>query len=469
MRGYILIPHGGGATFVAQTNDTDHHQHVRRNFVDLQTELMIKKTRACGGGPGDLSREENIDIMCEVMSDARLHLIACKGYKLTGATNALDGTEDGMIKREAAHFWKEECVREKINAAVAAVEKKYDAGQLPWTFENVRSLIGEYPARGHLDRILPGQEDEATSDPEDHPWEDDDEHDGAAATSAAAPLPPDMTDLADWVVPPQEDKDGSEDESPCRGGGDIAESVEQPLSAHEAALCHDHRGRLETLGEAQRVLSLVGGTQGASLCLSVQRAIHDEHKRQQAFCVGSAAVAAAMVEAAALDERHFTRQRAEFRESCAEVKKKRAAENELKETEKQLTKMRKDAKKFDKAAEAREAVKSYSAKMLGGGAKKGGTKAHANARLEVMNRIRVISEISAPQRNEWSQFTSEWDSAMKAEHGENWGNVFAEIMQNIVNEVVDGGRIAALSQFMHKESLRVLGHVKKVVVPGSSP
>ena len=35
-RGYIDVTHGGGASMVAQTNDTDHHEHVRKRFVELQ-------------------------------------------------------------------------------------------------------------------------------------------------------------------------------------------------------------------------------------------------------------------------------------------------------------------------------------------------------------------------------------------------------------------------------------------------
>ena len=56
---------------------------------------MIRKSRAMGGGLADLTREENIDIMCEVMDDLELHLKAAMGYKYyTGTTNSFDGSED---------------------------------------------------------------------------------------------------------------------------------------------------------------------------------------------------------------------------------------------------------------------------------------------------------------------------------------------------------------------------------------
>jgi hypothetical protein len=99
-RGYILVTHGGGASMVAQTNDTDHHQFVRKRFIDLQTALMISKARRAGGGLVDLNKEENIDIMIEVMSDLELHLRASRGYKYTGTMVSLDGSEDKYISSE---------------------------------------------------------------------------------------------------------------------------------------------------------------------------------------------------------------------------------------------------------------------------------------------------------------------------------------------------------------------------------
>ena len=80
----------------------------------------------------DLSREENIDIMIQVMSDKSLHVKACQGYKYTGTTVAFDASEDGDICREASVFWKENFMRTKIDAAVADMKEKYEVGLLPW-------------------------------------------------------------------------------------------------------------------------------------------------------------------------------------------------------------------------------------------------------------------------------------------------------------------------------------------------
>ena len=121
-RGYVCITHGGGASMVAQTNDTDHHAHVRKRFIELQSLLMVKKARTKGGGMVDLTPEENIDIMIEFMSGLSLHLKAINGYKYTGTTVALDGTEDTKICREAKDFWDELGMRKIIDSAVADVQ-----------------------------------------------------------------------------------------------------------------------------------------------------------------------------------------------------------------------------------------------------------------------------------------------------------------------------------------------------------
>ena len=117
----------------------------------------------------NLSREDNLQIMIDVMSDPELHLQAAKGYKKTGTTVSLDGEEDHLIVREAKTFWDENDMRNKITSAVADVEKRWNDGTMRWTFQDVMSLIYPYPypKKGELDVILPGQEDEATPDPAD--------------------------------------------------------------------------------------------------------------------------------------------------------------------------------------------------------------------------------------------------------------------------------------------------------------
>ena len=111
-RGHVKSTYGG-VSAVCQTNDTDHKLCVRATFIEKQIGTMIQKARIRGGGLVDLTREENIDIMLEVMSELGLHLKACQGYKYTGVTVAFDGSEDKDICREAKTCWDNNLMREK--------------------------------------------------------------------------------------------------------------------------------------------------------------------------------------------------------------------------------------------------------------------------------------------------------------------------------------------------------------------
>ena len=174
-RGYIVVTHGGGASMILQTNDVLLHKEVRKQFIELQTAFLLGKTRNIGGGLVDCTHEESLDLMIQVMSDRNLHLNGAKAYKHTGTTLAFDGTEDGELRNDARGFWHRLGMRKKIDAAVKEVEDAWKAGTLRWNYKSVQSLITPYPARGELDVLKPGMEDEATSDPEGLPWAGDEQ------------------------------------------------------------------------------------------------------------------------------------------------------------------------------------------------------------------------------------------------------------------------------------------------------
>ena len=51
------------------------------------------------------------------------------------------------------------------------VEEDLRKGKLPWNYKTVMGRIRPFRARGKLDKLVPGQEDEATPDPDGVPWE----------------------------------------------------------------------------------------------------------------------------------------------------------------------------------------------------------------------------------------------------------------------------------------------------------
>ena len=114
-RGYIVVTHGGGASMICQTNDVGLHKDVRADFIAKQTEKLLEHARSKGGGLCDLTAEENISLMCEVMSNPALHQKAADSYKWTGTTNALDGSEDELIAGDARQFWDELEMRKEVD------------------------------------------------------------------------------------------------------------------------------------------------------------------------------------------------------------------------------------------------------------------------------------------------------------------------------------------------------------------
>ena len=258
-----------------------------------------------------MTREENIDIMIEVMSDLSLHLKACQGYKYTGTTVAFDGSEDGVICREAKDFWNELSMRQKINAAVADVEARYKAGELPWTWATVQSLIGRYPRRGQLDVLKPGQEDEATPDPDGVPWEPERVED---LGGDASPTGDDCEQEGCELVPVEEPWDYEQGEANHRGYGDDQQAKGAAsakgatsgteLSQDQADSLLGHSGRLQALQQAKDILANLGGAMGASLKHTVALVMSTESKRFRHRMQGDAAVAAELRTPLETEEAH---------------------------------------------------------------------------------------------------------------------------------------------------------------------
>ena len=151
----------------------------------------------------------------------------------------------------------------------------------------MQSLIGKYPPHRCLDRVLPGQEDEATPDPDGVPWETEEPVDCRDDKSEGDPGEILDYDPADWVNPSGSSHHGN-------GGGDDAASSESPgqghgggdataadgerddhgdgggsLSAEQVSTLHEHSSRLQSLQEAKSILEGLGGALGAQLTTTV--------------------------------------------------------------------------------------------------------------------------------------------------------------------------------------------------------
>ena len=75
--------------------------------------------------------------------------------------------------------------------------------------------------------------------------------------------------------------------------------------------------------------------------------------------------------------------------------------------------------------------------------------------------------LSAPQRNDWLWFKDTWDDAMLNEHKAEWGLLFSQWMQCVVNDFSSGTANNAFSKFVFDEHRRVLGRYLGLQVPGA--
>ena len=72
----------------------------------------------------------------------------------------------------------------------------------------------------------------------------------------------------------------------------------------------------------------------------------------------------------------------------------------------------------------------------------------------MLQRLRKAAELSPEQTSQWEYFKTAWDREMAGAHGEDWAELFAELVQQVLNDLGEGRR-NALSAFMHNETRRV--------------
>ena len=142
------------------------------------------------------------------------------------------------------------------------------------------------------------------------------------------------------------------------------------------------------------------------------------------------------------------------------------ATRELEQSVAKLKQTRKDNKAAEAVVTARQQMKAYSLQMLGAGRKGAGTKQHHDARMEVMGRLRRAAELSPSQTADWEYFKTTWDHEMAAAMGEDWAETFAQNMQQVIIDLA-AGKTNALSEFMHRETQRVLVTASALIVPGA--
>ena len=472
-RGYVLVIHGGGATPVAQTCDTDLNQHVRRAYGDKESRLLIEKMRS-GAVVPSLSNEQCVRCMFEVLSDVELHKKAAEGFKKVGQSVDLHGKEDCLICREAGVYWNEETtdgyltMRGRIDAELAAVAEEYESKRIAWCLRDVKRLIAPYPQRKEVDSVLEKLADEAYLD-DIHDMEDiaavadGSDSDSSDDLDMEARVEEDLTHGGEHAEHNAEDNATQETTktptTTCDSKDDKDEAI-VPLGPEQADAVHSANITIAALQDALESLRAAGCVRGLQ-CIEAE--VAKERRRVRALSVESPAVAVC-----------FLRLRRAEEQRCLEAARAVADQNARKRAADKAICDRNAAVAEEKAAKKRlldtegtiackHAVKTFLLDSLGAGEKNAGGGKGRKQRLEVLDRLRRIGAgLSAGQKNDWAWFSDAWDRAMVAEHGAGWAALFAQWMQGVLNDT----RSNAFSLFVHKETLRVFHGAAALHVPG---
>lgn len=428
-RRVVICLHGGGTTSVGQVNDTDLHHPLRTEYTALETEDALRQ--ATLGTPCPIIRKEDcIAWMCLVWCRTRLHAQAAAGFKKVGVTNALDGSEDGRVSREARTFWDSARMKTERASAVADVDEEVAAGRLRWTYGDVYRIICEHPKRGHVD-VQPDDEGSGVDSQDgDGVWleEDDEDDDGPPPPQGAPPhLPADAvaSASAEPRAPPQE----------------VLRDVE---------LAQD---RLEMLRTVLLQLEQAGAD---ALANSVRATIHQESKRMRNVSSVPDDLRLALADAEEEASRDALRRKALLARDLAADAKARQTLRELQREQRVLQQRREALAKASSVEESLRALKRWSVADFGQGHPQGGSRAHAANRREVVERLRRRAPALPPDlANDWDYFMRSWDArrVMALNHFQKpaWGSRFLNMMVELHEEMRRDPQGDAFARWMRRE------------------
>lgn len=284
------------------------------------------------------------------------HIAGVKGHKRTGLSNALNGSEDHLLTREAGQFWHSLGMSALRDIAVEEVKEQYKAGKLSWTQEVIASLREPFP-NGIAGEMREGQEiDGHLSDDED-PWDSEIEDELVTDEEASA----DVKASADVAVVPIE--------------GDTPEEID---SAERFAR---RLGTLESLKGAATTANM------PQVAWHVNREMVRLHKSHH---IGSEESAPPRVLQAFLRRKRETEQAVIVATRKVSATKRKAADVIKRAVKK--ARLAKEAKKA-KADKVKVALallpKKFTSAELGQGHKAGGSAVHRANRVSMLNRMKL--------------------------------------------------------------------------------
>ena len=314
--------------------------------------------------------------MVTVLSKEELHLNAADGYKKTGTTVALNGTEDHMIVREAGNIFRIMGLRALINREVAMVNEEVKAGRLKWTREEVKRLIRPYP--GHTcDKVIANMGEHAghvcyeekcegeNANSENEEKEDGEDEDGEDEDGEKEDGEDEDGDEAH-----PEDAVGEEEFPAVADAAAVAAAAEaDELSLSEAqADRHNQSQRLiESYKEAGRILKECGALPSV---IHIQNEIRKELRRQRAAASEHPAVADALLRQRDAEQSDVRKRRRLVAEANERATAQANATVSLNKTKAEVERKKQELIHLENLIEAQHTMKLFTLEMLGQGNKK---------------------------------------------------------------------------------------------------
>ena len=462
-RGYVVVAHGGGTTGVMQVNDTDLHQPLKREYMNLESAEMLDQQRLRPAGVPVPRKQDCIAWMATVWHSRAMHSAVAEGFLKTGQTNSFDRSEDRHICREARVFWDDLHMWRIRDEVIHDIDVEFDADRIAWNYNDVASIILPFPKRGQRYDVVhsdegsePASADDRSdsSDSSDSSDDTSDGGDGGDSDGGGRPVckkPRTDSAVADSAV--------ADADSAVAEPAAVDEALPLALisTAAEADAVHELQHGLDVL---KVVLEQVRSVGQDALAATVANAI----RRQERVCRGNkrtnSGVSQAMLANHAAAVADVSVAQSIVAKADADAKRTRLTIKQMKAEHDRLEAARVALQKASTVVECLNTVKSFETSDFGQGHPKGGTAEHKKNRMQVLERVRMrFPPLPPEQANDWEWFKPRWDkSRLDKFHVDvkgAWGAQFRIEIVALLQRLRDGD-VQALSRWMADQSREYL-------------
>ena len=151
--GHAVLRIGGHLTGLVQVEDTHCHGPMTRIYKQRESREAYEQLLVRPDQLPSTSRQTVMDRAFDAWNQVN-HLVATRGFVSNGITNALDGSEDGLLRTEVAEFWVAVDMPAVRLRAKEEVERAIADGSVV-CFEGYTALLEKYDDH---DALVEGQE-----------------------------------------------------------------------------------------------------------------------------------------------------------------------------------------------------------------------------------------------------------------------------------------------------------------------